>query len=116
MEDSPREDQSQYIIGEDGEGHRSVCKGGLFHSHGHEEIHSSTDESKEDYIRPKKPEHSPTVSQKTQKAAGFYSKDWDAFQQEEDEWQRISQMVFWDRRLKINPEYISSYCTQHQGG
>ena len=37
--------QSQYIIGEDGEGHRSVCKGGLFHSHGHEEIHSSTDES-----------------------------------------------------------------------
>ena len=41
-----------------------------------------------------------TVSQRIQNPEGFYSKDWDEGQQEEDEWQvpdkwqRISQMVF----------------------
>ena len=55
---------------------------------------------KEDDIRPEKREHSPTVSRRIQNPEGFYSKDWDKVQQEEDEWQvpdkwqRISQMVF----------------------
>ena len=72
---------------------------------------------KEDDIRPEKHiSRNPT---------GFYSEDWDEFQQEEDEWQtpdkwqRISQMVFHGRCLEINPDearYISSSCTQHQGG
>ena len=65
------------------------------------------------------------VSWRTQNPAGFYSKNWDEFQQEEDEWQtpdkwqRISQMVFLGGCPEINPEeaaYISSSCTKHQGG
>ena len=80
---------------------------------------------KEDDICPEKHEHSPMVSRSIQNPAGFYSEDWDEFQQEEDEWQtpdkwqRISQMVFCGRCLETNPDeagYISSSITQHQGG
>ena len=57
-----------------------------------------------------KREHSLMVSWRTQNPAGFYSEDWDEFQQEEDEWQtpdkwqRISQMVFCGGCLEINPD------------
>ena len=40
---------------------------------------------KEDDIRLEKHEHSTMVSWRTQNPAGFYSKDWDEFQQEQDE-------------------------------
>ena len=42
---------------------------------------------REDDTRPEKPEHSPTVSWRTQNPAGFYSEDWNELQQEDDEWQ-----------------------------
>ena len=42
---------------------------------------------------PEKREHSPTVSRRTQNQEGFYSEDWDESKQEEDKWQRISQMA-----------------------
>ena len=66
-----------------------------------------------------------TVSQRIQNPEGFYSKDWDEGQQEEDEWQvpdkwqRISQMVFCNIVLEIHlvrGGAISSLRTQHQGG
>ena len=41
---------------------------------------------REDEIRPEKHEHSPTVTRRTLNPAGFYSKDWDEFQQEADDW------------------------------
>ena len=40
---------------------------------------------KEDNIRAEKQEHSPTTSRRTQNPEGFYSKDWNEDQQEEDE-------------------------------
>ena len=45
MEDSPREDQHQYIKEEDRRGLGCACKVGLFYSRGNGEIHPSTDES-----------------------------------------------------------------------
>ena len=74
---------------------------------------------KADDIGPEKCEQSLKVSLRTQNPVGFYSKDWDESQQEEDKWQRISQMVLLGGCLEINPEeagYISRSCTQHQGG
>ena len=77
---------------------------------------------KEVYIRLEKHAPLPTVSRRTQNPEGFYSKDWNEVQQEEDEWQmsdkwqRITQMVFHGGCLEINPvKYgsISSSCTQH---
>ena len=82
-------------------------------------------QQKEDDIRPEKHAHLPTVSQRTRNPEGFYSEDWNEALQEEDEWQmpdkwqRIAQMVFCGLCLEINPVeygYISSSCTQHQGG
>ena len=74
---------------------------------------------KEDNICPEKCEHSPRISRRTQNQAGFYSENWDELQQEEDEWQKISQMVFHDGGLEIIPNEAGcnlSSCTQHQGG
>ena len=80
---------------------------------------------KEDDIWPEKCGHLPIMSRRTQNPEGFYSEDWNEFQQEEDEWQapdkwqRIFQMVFCSGCLEINPVgygSISSSCTQHQGG
>ena len=42
-------------------------------------------QGKEDDIRLEKNEHFPKVSQRIQIPAGFYSEDWDEFQQKEDE-------------------------------
>ena len=39
---------------------------------------------KENYIRPEKPEHSPTVSWRTRNSEGFYSEDWNETLQEEE--------------------------------
>ena len=81
--------------------------------------------NKEDDICPEKNAHSPTVSWRTRNPEGFYSEDWNEALQEEDEWQTpdkwqmIAQMVFCGGCLEINPVdygYISSSCTQHQGG
>ena len=44
---------------------------------------------KEDYIRPEKHAHLPTVSWRTQNPEGFYSEDWNEALQEEDEWQML---------------------------
>ena len=63
----------------------------------------------EDNIWPKKQGHLPTVFRIIQNPEGFYSKDWDEVQQEEeklhapDKWQRISQMVFRNKVLEIHP-------------
>ena len=80
-----------------------------------EEARGQRKRRREDDILPEKQEHSPTVSCRTRNPAGFYSEDWDELQQEEDEWQKILQMVFCDRGLEINPNEagcISSSCTQ----
>ena len=58
---------------------------------------------REDVIRQEKHEHSPMVSGRTGSPAEFYSEDWDEFQQEEDEWQRISQIMFCGRCLEMKP-------------
>ena len=67
----------------------------------------------------------PPLSRRIQNLEGFYSEDWNEFQQEEDKWQapdkwqRISQMVFHGRVIEINPVgdgAISSLHTQHLGG
>ena len=74
---------------------------------------------KEDDIRPEKRGHSPSVSQRVHNPEGFYSEDWNEDQQEEDEWQKISQMVFHKGVLEIHPVgdgAISSIHTQHLGG
>ena len=79
---------------------------------------------KEDDIHLEKCVHSPTVSRRIQNPEGFYSEDWNEVQQEEDEWlapdkwQRISQMVFCDGSLEINPVggRAICLCNQHQGG
>ena len=72
-----------------------------------------------------KSEHSLTTSRRTQNPKGFYSKDWNEDQQEEDEWQvpdkfqKISQMVFRNGVLESHPvgdEVLSSHHVQHQGG
>ena len=66
-----------------------------------------------------------TVSRRIQNPEGFYSKDWDKVQKEEedwqapDKWQRISQMVFRNKVLEIHlvgDRAISSLHTQHQRG
>ena len=60
-------------------------------------------------IWPEKRGHWPTVSRRTQNPEGFFSKDCNEVQQEQDEWQapdkwqRIFQMVFCSRGLEINP-------------
>ena len=80
---------------------------------------------KEDDIQLEKRGHSPTVSRRIQKQEGFYSKDWDKDQQEEDDWQapdkwqKISQMVLRNKVLELHPVgegAISSLHAQHQGG
>ena len=80
---------------------------------------------KEDDICPEKNVHLPTVSRRTRNPEGFYSEDCNEALQEEDEWQTpdkwqtIAQMVFHGGCLKIYSVeygYISSSCTQHQGG
>ena len=79
----------------------------------------------EDNICAKKQEHSPTTLRRMWNPEGFYSKDWDDDQQEEDEWQvpdkfqRISQMVFRNGVLESHPEgdkVLSSHRVQHQRG
>ena len=61
--------------------------------------------SKEDQIRQEKQGHLPTVSWRIQNPEGFYSKDREEEQQDEDnwqapdKWQKISQMVFCNRVL-----------------
>ena len=68
-----------------------------------------------------KPEHSPTVSWRTQNSAEFYSEDWDELQKKKDEWQapdkrqRISQMLFCGGCLEIHLDEagcISSSCKE----
>ena len=81
---------------------------------------------KEDDIRAGKQEHSPTVSRRMQNPEGFYSKDWDEDQQEEDEWQaldkfqKISQMVFGNGILESHPvgrgrSTLKSLCSTPRG-
>ena len=80
---------------------------------------------KEDNIRAEKQEHSPSESKRTRNPEGFYSKNWDDEQQEEDEWQvsdkfqRISRMVFCNGVLERHPVadgVLSSHHVQDQGG
>ena len=66
---------------------------------------------KEDDIRLEKWGYLPTVSRRIQNPEGFCSEDWDEVQQEEDKWQRISQMVFRNGVI----ENSSCLHTQHRG-
>ena len=82
---------------------------------------------KEDDICLEKRAYSPTASRTTRNLEGFYFEDWNEALQEEDEcqtpnkWQRIAQTVFrggclLSRDNPVECGYISSSCTQHQGG
>ena len=80
---------------------------------------------REDNIHREKREYSPSISKMTRNPEGFYSKNCDDDQQEEDEWQvpdkfqKISQMVFCNRVLEshsVGDEVLSNHPVQHQGG
>ena len=63
---------------------------------------------KEDKFRAKKRKHSLSIQKRVHNPVGFYSEDWDKFQQAKDDWwvpdkwQRISHMVFCDGVLEIH--------------